>query len=231
MAAEHNGLQAKIKAKWNSAVFVHCYAHRLNLVLSQSVNCIKQCKVFFHSLTGFALFFSKSTNRSYAFDEQIKKRFPTVEPTRWNSNSTTFLLDIIENPGQWDSDTLISASGLYSCLMDFEFNFLLQMFSKIFPSSDNLCDTLLEKCFDISCCSKKVDDFIHDLQSRRNDFDLVWDSLKNEEELGKAQSRKRRKVDNVESWIIQLKNTCKLRSSYFENGESIGFVCCISENT
>ncbi|GLV39564.1 hypothetical protein CBL_08371 [Carabus blaptoides fortunei] len=189
------------------------YVTNAGTIVERFVGFTDECKVFFHSLTGFALFFSKSTNRSYAFDEQIKKRFPTVEPTRWNSNSTvlnvvmeykielqTFLLNIIENPGQWNSDTMIGARGLYSCLMDFEFNFLLQMFSKIFPSSDNLFDTLLEKCFDISCCSKKVDDFIHDLQSRRNDFYLVWDSLKNEEELGVAQSRKRRKVDNVEAY-------------------------------
>ncbi len=35
MASALNGLQAKVKAVAPSAVFVHCYAHRLNLVLSQ----------------------------------------------------------------------------------------------------------------------------------------------------------------------------------------------------
>lgn len=44
MAGVHNGLQQIIRAKYQSALFVHCYAHKLNLVLKQSVTGIKECK-------------------------------------------------------------------------------------------------------------------------------------------------------------------------------------------
>jgi hypothetical protein len=210
MAGEHNGVQAKVKHICSSAIFVHCYAHRLNLVFSQSVNFIKECKVFFQSLTGFASFFSKSTKRSYALDQEIKKRFPAVAPTRWNYNSRvlntvmeykielkSLLLNIIGKSEQWDSDTTTSARGLYSYLIDFDFNFLLQIFSQIFSSSDILFDILPKKCFDISYCSNKVEDFINYLQSKRNDFDVVWNNLKNDEELSEVHPRKRLRVDNV----------------------------------
>ncbi len=40
MASALNGLQAKVKAVAPSAVFVHRYAHRLNLVLSQGAKSI-----------------------------------------------------------------------------------------------------------------------------------------------------------------------------------------------
>nr|CAI5817451.1 unnamed protein product [Callosobruchus analis] len=41
-----NGLQAKIKEQAPQALFVHCLAHRLNLVLQQSCNSISNCRIF-----------------------------------------------------------------------------------------------------------------------------------------------------------------------------------------
>jgi small basic protein len=81
MAGEHAGLQAKLREHYKDAVFVYCYAHRLNLVLSQSVSFIKQVKIFFTSVSGFGtLFFSKSTKRVAALVSKVKKRFPSVAP-------------------------------------------------------------------------------------------------------------------------------------------------------
>ncbi len=48
MASALNGLQAKVKAIAPSAMFVHCYAHRLNLVLSQGAKCLPECRIFLH---------------------------------------------------------------------------------------------------------------------------------------------------------------------------------------
>ncbi len=59
MASALNGLQAKVKAIAPSAMFVHCYAHRLNLVLSQGAKCLPECRFFFASLSGFAHIFLK----------------------------------------------------------------------------------------------------------------------------------------------------------------------------
>ena len=64
MSSALNGVQSKIKDVYPQTLFVHCYhcyAHVLNLVLSQSVQQISTCKIFFASLNGLAAFFTQST--------------------------------------------------------------------------------------------------------------------------------------------------------------------------
>jgi hypothetical protein len=83
MAGQHNGLQKLVTDKYPSALFIHCYAQKLNLVSKQSVEHIKECKSLFPSTFSFCLFFSKSSNkRSNALDEMVKRRFPSVSHTR-----------------------------------------------------------------------------------------------------------------------------------------------------
>lgn len=57
MSGEHGGLQALVKSKCSQAIFTHCYAHKMNLVLKNSVDHIKECKIFFSTLSGLASFF------------------------------------------------------------------------------------------------------------------------------------------------------------------------------
>lgn len=56
MASSLSGLQAKVKAVAPQVQFVHCYAHRLNLVLSQGAKCISKARIFFANLSGFSTF-------------------------------------------------------------------------------------------------------------------------------------------------------------------------------
>jgi hypothetical protein len=47
MAGELNGLQTKIKAIAPQALFTHCFAHRLNLILQDTCSKIKEYRFFF----------------------------------------------------------------------------------------------------------------------------------------------------------------------------------------
>nr|CAI5849736.1 unnamed protein product [Callosobruchus analis] len=67
MASELNGLQSKIKSVAPQALFTHCYAHALNLVLSKACNINKHSRIFFSNLTGAKL--------------------PSNAATRWNFTS------------------------------------------------------------------------------------------------------------------------------------------------
>lgn len=60
MSGSHNGLQALIRNKYKNSIHIHCYAHKLDLVLKQTVSHIKECKIFFTNLIGFAIFFLKA---------------------------------------------------------------------------------------------------------------------------------------------------------------------------
>ncbi|XP_065313416.1 zinc finger MYM-type protein 1-like [Gordionus sp. m RMFG-2023] len=46
MSGDSHGLQAKIRDVNPSALYIHCFAHKLNLILSKSCSKIKECKVF-----------------------------------------------------------------------------------------------------------------------------------------------------------------------------------------
>ena len=87
MAGELNGLQAKVREKHESAIFVHCCAHVLNLVLSQAFSARKECKIFFSTINGLGIFFTKSSKQTNALNNIVKKRFPIAAPTLWNYSS------------------------------------------------------------------------------------------------------------------------------------------------
>ena len=208
MSGEHSGLQAKIRETYKQAIFVHCYAHKLNLILQQSASFIKQAKVFFASLSSFGNFFSKSTKRIQALDTQVQKRFPSTIPTRWQYQSrlvemvhgykediASLLNSMIENPAEWDNDTISSARGLLYLLKDFDFNFFLEIFL-VFSFSDNLFKILQTKKSDISFCNAKVNEFDSNMHKFRENFDEIWNKM---EELSENQSSppkaKRSRVD------------------------------------
>jgi len=61
MAWHLNGLQARIKEIAPNALFTHCFAHKLNLVLQHGCNSNKICSIFFVNITGISAFFHNST--------------------------------------------------------------------------------------------------------------------------------------------------------------------------
>jgi hypothetical protein len=63
-----NGLQSKIKSTAPQAMFIHCYAHRLNLVLQDAVGELPEVKIFFATLSGISVFFFK-INKTYKRSE------------------------------------------------------------------------------------------------------------------------------------------------------------------
>ncbi|XP_077301052.1 zinc finger MYM-type protein 1-like [Arctopsyche grandis] len=208
-----NGLQSLVKMKCPNAIFIHCYTHRLNLVLSQSVNFIKECKIFFKTLHSIPSFFAHSTKRMNALIEsEVKKRFPSVSNTRWNYNSrivntvyenklelVEFLNNIIDNPDNWDSNTFMTANGFVKVLECFDFSFQLEIFNDIFASTYTLFNILQSKSFDIKYRIDKVKEIISLLNEKRNDFILVYTTIKNDDNI--ESPRKRRRDDDTEKYL------------------------------
>lgn len=75
-------LQKKVQDLYPQAMFTHCYAHELNLVLSQGMNDISECNIFFSTLNGISTFSSHSSKQTIAKQEHLKKH-PSFAPTRW----------------------------------------------------------------------------------------------------------------------------------------------------
>uniref|UniRef100_A0A8C5AGU6 HAT C-terminal dimerisation domain-containing protein n=1 Tax=Gadus morhua TaxID=8049 RepID=A0A8C5AGU6_GADMO len=189
MASALNGLQAKVKAIAPSAMFVHCYAHRLNLVLSQGAKCLSECRVFLASLSGFATFFSKSTKRANFLESAGCSRLPRNAPTRWNftsrivntvANNYDGLLQTFDNiiaDKTMDDDTLDCAKGFVRKLEDFEFVFMLYTYEQIFSETDVVVDIVQQRAMDVLYCKKRIESLLAFVKEKRSegDFQAVYE--------------------------------------------------------
>ncbi|XP_032882331.1 uncharacterized protein LOC116976613 [Amblyraja radiata] len=142
MASNLNGIQAKGREKAPSALFTHCCAHKLNLVLSQSAKFIPECTGLFKTIDALASFFSHSTKQTQFLDEIMQKRIPKAAPTRWTSNSKQILTilqyhgdlcklfdSINSNPLLWDPETLVRSNGCYAWITKDSTYFLLMVYN------------------------------------------------------------------------------------------------------
>uniref|UniRef100_H3B203 DUF4371 domain-containing protein n=1 Tax=Latimeria chalumnae TaxID=7897 RepID=H3B203_LATCH len=180
MSGEVSGLQTRVRERYPKPLFVHCYTHVLNLVLSQSI---------------FS-FFSHSTKQTQELDKVVRKRLPSVAPTRWNFSSRLVntveehhkdLLElfggIVENPEGWDHLTIGQSQGYLQIPSNFKFNFLLVVFSEIFHFTDVLYDILQTKAMDITLCIQEVQQMKNNIAAKRDDFNTVWSRVENLEDV------------------------------------------------
>ena len=89
MSGRHAGVSAKIKEQNNKAVYVHCCAHRLNLVLvdtskqlpaaADSFSLLETLYVFMSSSKPHELFLRRQTELGLHREVRLKK----LSDTRW----------------------------------------------------------------------------------------------------------------------------------------------------
>ena len=172
MSSGLNGVQKKVRDEHPLAHYIHCHAHRLNLVLSQGLQSIACLRVFFSTVHGLANFFSTSSKRTSLLDKHAIGRLPKSSGVRWGYNSRTvgticdhrekfvsLFEDIMAHPEQYDGQTYILAEGFLRKLNDFEFVFLLMVTRDIFSNSDILFKILQERQLDLTTAVQRVDTF------------------------------------------------------------------------
>ncbi|KAL4083837.1 hypothetical protein QTP88_029153 [Uroleucon formosanum] len=189
MSGHVGGLQVKVKELYPKVLFVHCFSHSLNLVLSQSTSNIKDCKIFFQTLIGMGSFFIKSSKRTHTLSNFTRKKMPKNAPTRWNFSSRLvnkvheynsyfieFFQHVLDNSNDWDNEAIVLSQGFINFLDSRQTYFLLIVFSKIFSLTDILYEVLQTKRLDILCCVKKIEET--KLQNYRlNLFEKLWETV------------------------------------------------------
>jgi hypothetical protein len=181
MAGQKNGVQAIIKQLYPKAMFIHCYAHQLNLVFLHGSKSIKSVKIFISELTVFHTFFSRSPKRSQLLREKGFK-LPQSCETRWNYNSraaatiTTHFIELkkaitcVTDEDDWDPITINMAYGLLHKLTNFKFVYLLCLFKKLFLYSDHVFLILQTKCTaDVQYCVNQIKIFSDQLIAMRKE--------------------------------------------------------------
>ncbi|KAM6949866.1 ribonuclease P protein subunit p29 isoform 1-T1 [Lycodopsis pacificus] len=184
-----NEVQAKVKEKAPMALFTHCYAHQLNLVLTQGVSKLRECKTFFSHLNGLAEFFSRTPTCTQLLDDICQRRLPRVEPSRWQCSSDLvnevfekraalqeLFEHILEHLDDYNDESVRCADDYKDHLENFEFVFLLSTFRGIFEYSDVLFRVLENKKLDVQFCLKIVDDVCYTIGKEKGRFADIFES-------------------------------------------------------
>jgi hypothetical protein len=79
MSGHIGGVQTLMRQQYPFAYFVHCAAHRLNLVLSQAVSSISHCKVFFLLMLVILVHFHLAAHTEKLSSWPTRLRFPVQE--------------------------------------------------------------------------------------------------------------------------------------------------------
>ena len=144
MSGQHGGVRAKVKALCPYALFIHCYAHRLNLVLAQGSKDIQDAKLFVAGLESFHNLFTKSAKLTALLTEAGGARVPGGSATPWHFKSRavsamyegrdtlTTVFDQIMTERGWYNDSINQSKSLKDKLHDFKFMFLLKVFLNIY---------------------------------------------------------------------------------------------------
>lgn len=219
MSGALNGTQKLVRDAFPLAIFIHCFAHNLNLVLSKSVSFIKECKIFFSSISGLTSFFSNSTKRNYALDAIVHKKFPKVAPTRWNYFSRTvntvkeyweplceLFDDILENPENWDGETILLSRGFLAFLQNFNTVFLLNVFSEIFGHTDILYDIIQKKNCEINFVIHQVENTKNKLVLMREEFEIIFEKTDNIVSMPTTLRKKRGEINDPKIYIKRVFN-------------------------
>ena len=150
MSGRENGVRAIVQNHYPHAVFLHCYAHILNLVLMDSADIVEVKR--FCAVRGFHTFFSGSPKRTALLKESgTASRMVAGSETRWqyletavhvirrNLTALKRALAIIIESSEWmtDAQAFSSARGLLTHISSLEFLFLLVLYDESSPSLGN----------------------------------------------------------------------------------------------
>ena len=173
MSGNCNGVQKRVRDFAPYTIYIHCYAHVLNLVLVDSVKSVSCASEFFILMEGLYVFVATSKVH-VVFKEKQLLLHPDKQPlelqklsdTRWvcryaavNAVCRTYdslLLTMEEVAESTDSSKAIEARGLLYQIKKFSFIISLITFDRILSCTKQLSDQLQSSKIDLSIASELV---------------------------------------------------------------------------
>jgi hypothetical protein len=190
MSGRISGLQAKVKQVSPNALYIHCCAHNLNLVLIDSVQSCTRAISFFGTLETLYTFLSGSLPRLHLLQEEQEKQMNGViltlkrlSDTRWASHkraveavhkSIPCIIDTLQKITDGDipntkAKTVSEANGLLSNMLNLEFMFLLKFWVYVLDCVHKLSEYLQNSTIDLITCKCFIDACFGDIIAMRND--------------------------------------------------------------
>ena len=203
MSGAANGVQARVKEIYPLAYYIHCYAHQFNLVLQKASSINRSARIFFSTISGFPLFFSRSSLRTKVLDSIVQQRLPRLAQTRWMFNIRTVnavyenkeaLIDCLDEiccTANIDDTTRRESAGLLAHLEEPTFLYWLEFFHRVMPHADILFKMLQQRNIDAIKTKHCISSFKTTIENIRNtSVDAIEEKLR---ETVQCPPRKRRR--------------------------------------
>lgn len=159
MSGAVGGVQTKFREKHPMAIYVHCYAHQLNLVLCYTCQAVPEAKDLFDLLQSVYTFFSLSLVNHHKFKETQKQlglqpsELVQLSKTRWSCQLRSVNAMIDNLPAVLQCLSSINspmAVGLHAKLARFSTVYLLMMFKTFLSVTENLHKFLQSQTVDLA---------------------------------------------------------------------------------
>ena len=196
MSGVHSGLQAEIRKASPESVYIHCYGHVLNLVMSKCTSDSGESRKLFGLLTSTAVFMSQSHKRMDTWKETIPGshwKLQKIGETRWWSKDVALknvfgsyespnperlatllkALKLIESSKAFDPKATFEASALRQSWERFETILCAFVFLKIFQYSTPVSKYLQTSGLDVMTAYTMADNLSKTLTAVRDQFSEV----------------------------------------------------------
>jgi len=194
MAGHVNGVQKKIREFHHEAIFFHCIAHKLNLVIIGSCKHIKSSVSFFNILESLYVHFSRPSSHNILINIQkqlgIKPReIIQISDTRWACRFENCdmvkqyygsIIEALDTEVEEGNDfNCVEAEGISNSLKKGNFVVNLFIFYEVFKYINILSKTVQSKSMTLGKALNVIKSVIKTLEDKRNgeSFKCLWYEL------------------------------------------------------
>jgi hypothetical protein len=192
MAGHLSGVRKRVTDVNPAAIYIHCHAHQLNLVLVDTCKKVNHAAAFFSLLESLYVFMSSSIPHSlfmlkqkelgFTREIQLKK----LSDTRWSCRHSSInailctmlpLLHALEELSEGSNHRSIEARGLLHQVDCFQFLLSLILFERIFSITNNLSTLLQSENISYMAAASSIRATITTISDMRSEkeWSEIWD--------------------------------------------------------
>ena len=189
MSGRLSGVQKRVKEHVDWAIYVHCYAHRLNLVVIDSCKAMKYAADFFAQLQRLYVFMSGSfvhpkwlilQQELYPHEKAIELK--SFSETRWSAqiaachavkNRFDVILALLEQIGEdTNRDRAVEAQSILQ-MIDLKFVFCLEIFNEFLKEMKSASDCLQSTQMNANIACDLITNCLDFFREKRNEADCM----------------------------------------------------------
>jgi hypothetical protein len=190
MSGVNNGVQSKLREIYPNALYTHCHAHRLNLVLVDTVSDIPKAYEFFALIEALYVFLSRPNahTRFVQMQQQqnlLVRELQRLSDTRWASRYQS--LDVINHrlsviiqvlsDHHLPKAELIEARGLCYQILSPDFLCCLAVFTRLLSITHGISEMLQSTQLNVANAANIIDAVKSTFFNMRGDDIEVWNSI------------------------------------------------------